>query len=55
MNIKRYLELRTIQNQDLLTFEEQEDYIAISTELFNLMISADETTEDILQKMMETK
>jgi hypothetical protein len=55
MNIKRYLELAIIQKQDLLTFEEQEDYIAISTELFNLMISADETTEDILQKMMETK
>ena len=55
MNIKRYLELVIIQKQDLLTFEEQEEYIAISTELFNLMISADDTTEDILQKMMETK
>ena len=55
MNVKRYLELVIIQKQDLLTFEEQEEYIAISTELFNLMLSADKQTEDILQKMMETK
>lgn len=55
MNVKRYLELRVIQDQDLLTFEEQEEYIAISTELFNLMLNADKQTENILQKMMETK
>lgn len=53
MNIKRYLELRTIQNQDLLTFEEQEEYIEISTELLNIMLQTDEQVKDILNRLAD--
>ena len=38
---KRYMELSAIQSQDLLTFEEQEEYIAISTrKLYRMMKEA---------------
>ena len=53
MNIKRYLELSIIQQQDLLTFEEQEEYIAISTEFFNLMLQSDEEVKDILKRLAD--
>lgn len=53
MNIKRYLELAIIQKQDLLTFEEQEDYIAISTELFHTMLESNEEVKEILKRLGE--
>jgi hypothetical protein len=53
MNIKRYLELAIIQKQDLLTFEEQEEYIAISTELFHTMLQTDEQVKDILKRLAD--
>jgi hypothetical protein len=53
MNIQRYLELAIIQKQDLLTFEEQEEYIAISTELFQLMLNSDEEVKNILKRLKE--
>jgi hypothetical protein len=53
MNIKRYIELATIQQQDLLTFEEQEEYIAISTEMMNLILSSNEEAQNILKRLSE--
>ena len=53
MNIKRYLELAIIQKQDLLTYEEQEEYIAISTELFNVLLNTDEEVKDILKRLAD--
>ena len=35
---QRYFELAAIQSQDLLTFEEQEEYIAISTRILYRMM-----------------
>lgn len=35
---RRYSELAAIQSQDLLTFEEQEEYIAISTRILYRMV-----------------
>jgi hypothetical protein len=51
MNIKRYEELSEIQKHDILTFEEQEEYIAISTELLYNMIENDEIVNDILKRL----
>ena len=53
MNIKRYLELAIIQKQDLLTYEEQEEYIAISTELFHTMLESNEKVKEILKRLGE--
>ena len=50
MNIKRYEELSEIQKHDILTYEEQEEYIAISTELLYNMIENDEIVNDILKR-----
>jgi hypothetical protein len=51
MNIKRYEELSEIQKHDILTYEEQEEYIAISTELLYNMIENDEIVNDILMRL----
>ena len=51
MNIKRYEELAEIQKHDILTYEEQEEYIAISTELLYNMIENDEIVNDILMSL----
>lgn len=51
MNIKRYEELSEIQKHDILTYEEQEEYIAISTELLYNMIENDEIVNDILKRL----
>lgn len=51
MNIKRYEELAEIQRQDLLTFEEQEEYIAISTEILYTMMKTNKTVNDVLRRL----
>jgi hypothetical protein len=51
MNIKRYEELAEIQKQDLLAFEEQEEYIAISTEILYNMMENEEIVKDILMRL----
>ena len=51
MNIKRYEELSEIQKHDILTYEEQEEYIAISTELLYNMIENDEIVNDRLMRL----
>ena len=50
MNVKRYYELEEIQKYDLLTYEEQEEYIAICTELMYNIIENDEIVNDILKR-----
>ena len=51
MNIKRYEELAEIQKHDLLTPEEQAEYIAISTEILYTMMKTDEDVTDILARL----
>ena len=51
MNLKRYEELSEIQKIDLLTFEEQEEYIAISTEILYNMMENEEIVKDILTRL----
>jgi len=51
MNIKRYEELAEIQKQDLLTFEEQEEYIAISTEILYTMMKTNKEVNDIFVRL----
>lgn len=51
MNLKRYEELAEIQKIDLLTFEEQEEYIAISTEILYNMMENEEIVKDILTRL----
>ena len=51
MNDKRYEELAEIQKHDLLTYEEQEEYIALSTEILYKMMQNDEVVKDILTRL----
>jgi hypothetical protein len=51
MNIKRYEELAEIQKHDILTFEEQEEYIAISTEILYNMMENEQIIQDILMRL----
>lgn len=51
MNIKRYEELSEIQKYDILTFEEQEEYIAISTEILYNMMENEQIIQDILMRL----
>lgn len=51
MNIKRYEELAEIQKHDLLTPEEQEEYIAISTEILYDMMKNNTIVNDILTRL----
>jgi hypothetical protein len=51
MNIKRYHELAEIQKHDLLTPEEQAEYIAISTKILYAMMKTDEDVTDILMRL----
>lgn len=51
MNIKRYEELSEIQKHDILTFEEQEEYIAISTEILYNMMENEQIIQDILMRL----
>jgi hypothetical protein len=51
MNIKRYEELAEIQKHDLLTTEEQEEYIAISTEILYTMMKTNQNVKDILIRL----
>lgn len=51
MNLKRYEELAEIQKHDILTFEEQEEYIAISTEILYNMMENEEIVKDILTRL----
>jgi hypothetical protein len=51
MNIKRYEELAEIQKHDLLTPEEQAEYIAISTKILYTMMKTNEDVTDILTRL----
>ena len=51
ININRYQELAMIQRETLLTLEEQEEMIAISTEILNKMLSTDIEVQDILKRL----
>ena len=46
--VQRYLELADLQKHDLLTYQEQEEYIAISTEILNNMLTTDIEVQNIL-------
>lgn len=54
MNLKRYGELAEIQKHDILTYEEQEEYIAISTEILYNMMENEEIVKDILTRLGKT-
>ena len=51
MNVKRYLELAAIQKETLLSFSEQEELIAISTEFLYTMLASDKEANDILVRL----
>ena len=51
MNIKRYEELAEIHKHDLLTLEEQEEYIAICTEILYDLMKNDKEIKDILCRL----
>jgi hypothetical protein len=51
MNVKRYEELAEIQKHDLLTYEEQEEYIALSTEILYNMMENEQIIQDILMRL----
>lgn len=49
--VQRYLELADLQKHDLLTYQEQEEYIAISTEILNNMLTTDIEVQNILKRL----
>ena len=51
MNIERYLELAAIQKVTLLSFDEQEEMIALSTEFLYTMMASDKEVNDILGRL----
>jgi hypothetical protein len=51
MNIERYQELVAIQKETLLSFKEQEELIAISTEFLYTMMASDKEANDILVRL----
>ncbi len=51
MNIKRYEELAEIHKHDLLTLEEQEEYIAICTEILYDLMKNDKEINDVLCRL----
>lgn len=51
INIERYQELATIQKETLLSFDEQEEMIAISTEILYDLLENNDEVSDILQRL----
>jgi hypothetical protein len=51
VNIKRYEELAEIQKHDLLTLEEQEEYIAICTEILYDLMKNNKDINDVLCRL----
>ena len=51
MNNKRYEELAEIHKHDLLTLEEQEEYIAICTEILYDLMKNDKDINDVLCRL----
>lgn len=45
INVERYLELADIQKVSMLTYAEQEEMIAISTQFLYELLKTDEATE----------
>jgi hypothetical protein len=50
MNLKRFNELLDISNVTFLTFDEQEEFITLSTEMMYHMLETDKIVDDILNK-----
>ena len=50
INVERYLQLADIQKVSALTYDEQEEMIAISTQFLNELLKKDEVT-DIMKRL----
>ncbi len=50
INVERYLTLAEIQKVTTLTYDEQEEMIAISTQFLNELLKKDEVT-DIMKRL----
>jgi hypothetical protein len=50
INVERYLVLADIQKVSALTYDEQEEMIAISTQFLNELLKKDEAT-DIMKRL----
>jgi len=50
INVERYLALAEIQKVTTLTYDEQEEMIAISTQFLNELLKKDEVT-DIMKRL----
>lgn len=50
INVERYLQLADIQKVSALSYDEQEEMIAISTQFLNELLKKDEAT-DIMKRL----
>lgn len=55
MNVKRFNQLLDISNVTFLTFDEQEEFIALSTEMMYHMLETEKIVDDILNTHIISK
>jgi len=55
MNVKRFNQLLDISNITFLTFDEQEEFIALSTEMMYHMLETEKIVDDILNTHIVSK
>ena len=55
MNVKRFNQLLDISNITFLTFDEQEEFIALSTEMMYHMLETEKIVDDILNTHIGSK